>query len=585
MEIGNKFVKFLNSYVTANPKHEAAFDEFIQHAQRLVDEPLRVASPIEAQLITWLSGDSPVSVILTGNAGDGKTYLCRRTIEAIAGRPFRGWDEDGRVPISNNGKRLRVVKDLSELSDEAGLEIMRQLERSLNQSGGDYVWLIAANEGKLRHLLEKGKFGALEQFVDDLFEERSHATAKQLVLVDLNHSRTSNYVGKVLSYFTAGHRWSACASCPAQFACPILFNRRQLATDIPSGRLHELYSLLEHLGTHITFRDMLIQLAYVITGGLSCDEVINSQPKTTDWHLYAYYHNTWSESALHMAVGTHLRKLDVGTHTRFDSDDYIINGPGPHASDTERAANQALFRPDVDLNHLRFAQDRDEYLRSGSEPTQLNSAPPFIAEWLVHCRRKLFFEIDSDERALSMIPFRHLGQYLALFGAIKPVGLQDVKLALIRGLNRAFTGLYVNETTLFVTSQYSHAVEQPIPIVRLHRPEADISLRAGKETPEAFAGIDLPKLVVRHPESGTVGAVSWPIDLLMFEYLMRLSQGGTPNVLAEDCQLRVRRFKDELLAKFGQSSEDDGSIQFFAPSNNRYVIRHLHVDETKGISA
>jgi hypothetical protein len=58
---------------------------------------------------------------------------------------------------------------------------------------------------------------------------------------------------------------------------------------------------------------------------------------------------------------------------------------------------------------------------------------------------------------------------------------------------------------------------------------------------------------------------------------MRLAQGGTRNVLADECDLSIRKLKDRLLTAFGASSESDGQIEFFSIEHNNYVVKQLQV--------
>jgi hypothetical protein len=68
------------------------------------------------------------------------------------------------------------------------------------------------------------------------------------------------------------------------------------------------------------------------------------------------------------------------------------------------------------------------------------------------------------------------------------------------------------------------------------------------------------------------------MNLLLFEYLMRLANGGTYNILADECELSVRDLKDRLLSAFARDSAG-GSIEFFVAERQRYALRKLRIDE------
>src|SRR5262245_48606442 len=122
--VKNAFVDYLTRYTTASPDHEAAFDEFIAQAEPPAGGPLRLNTKVEAFLQTCFERPNPPSVILTGNAGDGKTYLCRQIVATFTGRRVEDWETFAEQPVERDGVRLHVVKDLSELGENQGAQIL-----------------------------------------------------------------------------------------------------------------------------------------------------------------------------------------------------------------------------------------------------------------------------------------------------------------------------------------------------------------------------------------------------------------------------------------------------------------------------
>jgi hypothetical protein len=205
--------------------------------------------------------------------------------------------------------------------------------------------------------------------------------------------------------------------------------------------------------------------------------------------------------------------------------------------------------------------------------------------WLPHCRRKLFFEWSEVERVNGLIPFLYLDAYLDLLRDEQST--RDwIRRDLVLGLNRAFSHLYLTDSNnLYVTTQYIHSTEQPRPLVRLIIPTQGIELRVDRRQNLAY-DCDRPDLhlIIAPPPALTVqdGDVpkpqSWRINLLLFEYLMRLANGGTYNILAEECELSVRDLKDRLLSAFAREPAG-GTIEFFVAERRRYALRKLKIDE------
>ena len=578
----NPFVDHLNEYVTVSPEHASAFDEFSSKSPPPPGGRLEMDTKVERFLKERFAGERPPSVILTGNAGDGKTYLCRRMFETFSGpeTPVE-WGEQSQVTVERDGLELCLVKDLSEIDENEGERVLRELQAASSARDAGPVFLIAANEGRLRALLRHGDLEELRRKADAQLRGEA-PTDDQLLIINLNRASTSSYVPQVLEWVARPEQWRECRGCPAFNGCPIRFNASRLAEDRVTVRLTTLFRILEHLDVHVTVRDMLIHLAYVVTGGLSCDEVVRKHREPDhDLHTRSYYENCWGTRASRadsrkLSVVNHLRNLDVGDYSLYEVDDFIINGDSAD-DEVPRVEHARLFEPAVDLKGEYFSQRRRAYLR-GDAASASGAAEEFVG-LLPHCRRKLFFEWEDTEKADRLTPFLFLPDYLRLLGGYGGI-LDRAKPRLIKGLNRALTGLYVSrEDILFVTSQYAHAVEHPVPIVRVQVPAWNVALRPEPDDPVwSDSGRRRLLLKIADPWAGQP-PVAEHIDLLRFEYLMRLARGGTFNVLEEECSLFVRELKDKLLTSFGSSTGERDRIMFFGVQDERYVLKQLQFDE------
>ncbi|MBK9714552.1 MAG: hypothetical protein IPO81_25065 [Kouleothrix sp.] len=584
--VSNPFVDYLTRYTTASPDHEAAFDEFLSQVRPPSGEPLQLATRVEEFLRISFAQPSPPSVILTGNAGDGKTYLCRQIIATFTDQPVADWEAFADRPVERDGKRLHVIKDLSELGDERGMTVLRGLAASL--SGGSIDrYLIAANEGRLRALLsDDPQLRLLYEAIDKQLRHGADSGSTRLVVINLTAVTTSSFVPAALRWMTKSEHWAACLPCPIRDRCPVRHNAQHLGNEHIAGRVQMLYQLLEHLDIHVTVRDMLIHLAYTLTGNRRCAELQRLDERHHDLSDVAYYENVWGGDTNNTfrrkaSVVQHLDRLHVGNHSLFEIDDFIVSG----SDNPERQAEyKQLFAPAVDINHRRFEQDRRAYVEGGAD-RQSDEEADALMRWLPHCRRKLFFEWPEVERVNRLIPFLYLDAYLDLLRDEQSV--RDwIRRDLVLGLNRAFSHLYLTDSNnLYVTTQYIHSTEQPRPLVRLTIPTQGIELRVDRR-PNLAYDCDRPDLhlVIAPPPALTVqgGDVpkpqNWRMNLLLFEYLMRLANGGTYNILAEECELSVRDLKDRLLSAFAREPAG-GTIEFFVAERQRYALRKLKIDE------
>jgi hypothetical protein len=590
VSVSNPFVDYLSRYTTASPDHEAAFDEFIAQATPPAAGPLRLSTKVEAFLRECFARPDPPSVILTGNAGDGKTYLCRQIVSAFNGQAGADWDQLSEQPLERGGIRLHVIKDLSELGEEQGVRVLGDLLAAIDSPDSPERYLIAANEGRLRSLLRQDS--ALYEHVDSQLRDGPDLASHELIVINLTAVTTSTFVPTALRWMTADEHWATCEACPARERCPLLHNASRLREPQVAERVQLLYKLLEHLDIHVTVRDMLIHLAYTLTGNRRCAAIQRPEAQAEDQSSFVYYQNIWGRDddtafRRRASVVQHLDRLRIGEHSLFEIDDFIVSGG---QSPGEQDVHKRLFAPLVDLDGWRFAQDREAYLSGGADRTATEEEQA-LRGWLPHCRRKLFFEWDAEATVTKLIPFLYIDFYQSLLRDER--GVQERALRdLVRGLNRAFSRLYLSESEyLFVTTQYLHSGEQPRPLVRLRVPLTDLWLRT--EDCDAQPAYNCERralyLVIAPPAQrrGVAAPLAeplrWPIGLLQFEYLLRLAHGGTFNILAEECELDVRSLKDRLLSRFVSAADDDKRLDFFVAERHRYNLKQLWIDEHNNI--
>lgn len=595
-EEGNSFVEFLNRYTTVSSNHEAAFDEYISQDEGRYIEPeseLQLKTKTEEYVRGRFKEGRPVSVILTGNAGDGKTYLCRKIIEEFANEKIREWSEDDLdYSLMENGHTLRVVKDISEVNEEHGGEILTDLNATLANDETDTFFLIAANEGRLRAILSDRDLDLLEDRVGHQLREGPDPEADDLVVLNLNDVATSNYVPQVLRWIGDEGHWGDCEGCPAVGDCPIRYNALKLKESPVLERVRLLYEILEHLDFHATIRDMLIHLAFTTTGGLRCEDVIDKH-SDLGWEpeKYAYYANALGESASETfreksAVVSRLQALNPGNESIFELDDLIINGVnGTEKNSRDEEQWRELFEePSLDLGFRRFNQSREAYL-FGDMAGDVEEGTANLLSWLPHLRRKLLFEWKDEEKVLPLFPFLYLEDYINLLrGEAAPERYLD---KLILGLNRAFSGLFLSDSQrLYVTSHYARAAEQSVPVVRLSLPKMSIRLKRKHNGSKALdQDYHLLRLEIAPPPFSDVSSpVEWPLDLLQFEYLMRRADGSTPNILSAECDLSVRRLRDKLVSAF-EEERKRSAVEFFAESDGEYETRKLNITNGSKIEA
>ena len=116
----NALVSFLRTY-GPSASADVLSDEHVRDAlAHFGVAPIEVPAPRLGAMAEALCSATPTNVILTGTAGDGKTFHIRKFLLEELGLPVTAWPGEGPVlqTILPSGLTLRVIRDLSELEEE-----------------------------------------------------------------------------------------------------------------------------------------------------------------------------------------------------------------------------------------------------------------------------------------------------------------------------------------------------------------------------------------------------------------------------------------------------------------------------------
>ncbi|HEV2857955.1 MAG TPA: hypothetical protein VGW80_06080 [Solirubrobacterales bacterium] len=220
----------------------------------------------------WAVAASPGVLILTGNAGTGKTALVEAYCESLGvNRPTA----DGLVEVAPN---CFAVKDFSGIPQEERAAVVG-LSREIR--GGRAAQLfICANEGVLREALSEDPDPELEGLLSAALEGGAYRAeaAHGVTIVNMNRQRwTSEEMwGRLLDYFVREELWTGCEGCAASGSCPIKANAEALRRDGPREAARRLVQFAS--GSSVsTLRELLSIISHGITGGLNCEEVKAAQ--------------------------------------------------------------------------------------------------------------------------------------------------------------------------------------------------------------------------------------------------------------------------------------------------------------------
>ena len=267
----NPFVQYINSMTNASSGNENAIAE--AQIGNPFFEKLRVSNPIAKYAFERLKKNQ--SVILTGNAGDGKTTIAEEVCSLFGTQVGKF-----RKVIEINGGKVVVIKDMSELSRNERVEI---LQEAIDNS--ERAFLIVSNTGTL---LECGSSVSVAQtdravLSSMLIEAMSADEPKEIydgrmLLVNIGRLDSIDIACESFRRIVESDEWSKCEKCNMHDECPILSNVQLIRDN--SGTVIErialLYYRLYSYGERLTLRQMIGHLAYTLTAGVQCETLMKS---------------------------------------------------------------------------------------------------------------------------------------------------------------------------------------------------------------------------------------------------------------------------------------------------------------------
>lgn len=258
-------------------------------------------------------------VIVTGNAGDGKTAFLQQ-VESLARRNGANVET---LP-SGNGSRwtfqgLNFETNYDGSQDEGDRENDAVLARFFEPfAGGVHAAaasnegrLLAINEGRLLDFLNHSEFASrfvdLKRFVAaalDGTEQQPQALLVNLNLRAVTAGGAESLVEKQLVAMLKESLWAPCEGCALRARCPIKHNVDSLR-DAASGRavrerIRRLFEIV-HLRrrAHVTMRDLRSALSFMLLHDQSCGDVgrllSRTDARVTEDLARLYYPNAFAD--------------------------------------------------------------------------------------------------------------------------------------------------------------------------------------------------------------------------------------------------------------------------------------------------
>jgi len=372
-------------------------------------------------------------VIVTGNAGDGKTAFLQQLETQFEQRGA----SLNRLPSSNGAEwtydAIAYASNYDGSQDEGSTENDEVLANFLAPFKGNSLAglastqarIIAINEGRLRDFLDhsplRQEFEGLRRAVQEFFLDGKAPPSKMLI-VNLNlraiaAGGADSLMERQLEALLKPQIWASCETCSLKDRCPLKANADTLR-DSASGatvraRIRRLFEVV-HLRRqqHVTMRDLRSALSYLLLRDQGCEDVariLNSEDATETLIHLSYTEafaqanptipNTSGIRAIEDRLVRLLRETDVGHVDTPDLDRRL-------AFDSETAAPWLVFEGRssyVDQVFTALQKRTPNFIETDDLVTVLQAQRQLLRS----LRRRVYFE-RRDEGWRKMLPYQAL---------------------------------------------------------------------------------------------------------------------------------------------------------------------------------
>lgn len=433
--------------MTNHNPHVDLFLRFYSQSERSTggtrgyDPQTYVETKLDANLTPAIFDSKTKLVILSGNAGDGKTAYIQRVEAQAKAQGARNFQQtDSGCSFTLDGIAFQTLYDGSQdfqgaKNDDVLVAFFKEFEGDKAPTG-QFTKIIAINEGKLRDFFlfnseYRSEYRWLSKQVHHHLTYEDYKPHESLIFVNLNsrsvvepEDSSLSILDKLLDrLLDTGNRvgfWTPCRAenCAFSERCYIKYNVDSLRDPkkgpIIRQRLKRLILAIHFRKTrHITMRDLRSILSFVLFNKFTCQQ-LQADLDAGNPVIDRFYYNAIFSSQENDRLAQLLSQLDVAgvSNPKLDN---LINFRGPDDPENRVLYVQPEQVAPADLPHLTFLFENRPEGTLDTDESRLANARVYHAS----IRRKLYFEGDETklfDRGLpvwkELLPYRQFDRFM-----------------------------------------------------------------------------------------------------------------------------------------------------------------------------
>ena len=501
-------------------------------------------------------------VIITGNAGDGKTSFIQN-LEAIVGPQAVAHPTPNAGVFTCKGRRFVTNYDGSQdegaerANDQVLSEFFAPFDDAHWATAEPTVHIIAINEGRLIDFFgaalrptggqpagpsraPERAFTRLGETLARFFESDRQGDGPSLpdwlLVVDLNRRSVvasdddrASILERQLQALLKPKFWEPCQRCALRERCPIYFNVSTLGDPASGPEVRErLRTLLEivHLRRqlHITMRDLRSALSWLLFRDQTCDDVARllAAPTPPQERLAQLYYNAFAadgrppEGRADDRLVSLLRQIDPAQTTNPAADRALhFQGFG--------GLPRLTFEARSDLAQTWLAEWR---LPVGWEALREPETAAQVRARHALARRMAFFE-RRDGDWLTMLPYANLERFRQVTQA--PDEAHALAADLVHGISLAEGARHTDLARQYVCLRAGQPGKVKVKSFRLFRRE-DFGLSVPAHEDGPYLETTPDRLLFTYTPAAGGARAELIVSLDLLELLMQIREGFAPSL-------------------------------------------------------
>lgn len=567
---------------------------------RGLDESTYIPTRLDTSLKEDVMNGKKKLVVLTGNAGDGKTAFIQ-LIEAAAknqGGLFSSTTDNGCKFTYRNLLFETLYDGSQDFEGKSNDFLLKEFFKPFEgktETKENIVKIIAINEGKLRDfILHKKEYDWLGKHVHHYLETDNYNLPESLAFINLNnraiveienpYSIFDELLNIILDRDNSKQTWLPCQleNCVYADRCYIKYNidsfRDEKKGEVAKQRLKELIlAIYLKKEKHITMRDIRSLISFILFNKYTCRQLQTSIDAGENLCNRFYYNNAFNRDEQDRMVAI-LREVDVADMPlpKLENHLYFLN-PKTELADPISNKGDLIHNPDLKylesyfLNKPEGTSDKDEGKKQ--------SADMFLSS----IKRKLFFE-GNDEYTqeqfavnhYSFLPYKYFARFVSFLksGSDAKHDLRNDLVLAISKSEKIYNEVVGRENVCISSNSIKKSTTKAFYGFRAADFEVVLP-DVGNQT--NYIEYFPDHIIFRHTDK----TASLEINIDLFEVLMRIKEGYVPtSIEIRTFFLNLEMFKRRVLAKRSSKvflTEDDSNLYLFEKSvSGKLVLSKTH---------